>query len=976
MGVLKACTPRQDVLAGELNDAIFAADFGQVLLGNAPQVYQDPENFFRNTYPTKALKKLVQLVFHRLADPRSEGAIIRLSTGFGGGKTHTLLTLWHLGQNIQQLHLGTELLAAAGRPSQVKVVAVDARIGGVPEFSMHGARKIMSLWGEIFYQFGQEEAMKILGTADDPEASPSEAQIQAVFPEKGPVLILLDELVVYMARLKERGRGNLLGFLNSLLAVVKRRPQTMLLITDPAGQVAYAPETAHLKEAIEAEGPKLDEVLSRRVDTDYDPIGAEAPKVITRRLFSRIDTQAAQKTAALYYSLYQRVAQEHPGLLPQAVITPDYAQRLEECYPFHPRLMDTAQERLGALPQFQKSRGVLRLFARIIREVWDAQEDLELISAGEINWSSQRIQGDLLHRLNKDQFIAAIQADVEHHAGELDGGAPRGLHRRVASALLLESLPLTPSSGLDKPELTLAVLRPEEAGPEPSEALDRLLGVCWHTYPMPGGRGWQFRFEPNVIKLIEERLPQIPWEDAKSRVQAEVQGYFSGPGLRLVAWPASPQQVQDTPQLQVALCENEKIAQAVCGCSDDTNPEAPLPRRFRNGVVAITAKAEAFQEAIFRARKLLAAEAIGLEYKTGEAYKQLREQLRSLMPTLQKDLRLKACQAFNTVVMADKGPFTMVEKYLVNEETLLQKGKGLSLLLDFLQDKNLIYHPTDSLDPELFVSDILEKATPLADNPEVVTAKAVKERFWAAPALKLLRDDAFVRQSILKAVAAGKVLVQVSDGRVFDAQGCLVPVDGGRRRTTGTITSLPLDEATLLTRPDSATGQEWLRVFAPEGPGEGGEGVSPPPPPPPPGPVTAYNWEEAVRYAEERPLLHLVLRAPNPTIANQLLRLAQPLGASSLSLEVSVDATLKEGGVMRFLASEVKPTHPAKPLFTAQTIYNASEPERVSYEATLTLQFGEAGRPKLQGVLAQVAATAPPEVSLEARFDKPVGGKP
>lgn len=304
--------------------------------------------------------------------------------------------------------------------------------------------------------------------------------------------------------------------------------------------------------------------------------------------------------------------------------------------------------------------------------------------------------------------------------------------------------------------------------------------------------------------------------------------------MRVVAWPSSPQQVLDTAQLQVALCDSETVAQAVCRYADDSNPEAPMPRRFRNGVVAVTAKADAFQEAVTRARKVLTAEDIESEHRTGEPYKLLREQLKTLMPTLKRGLRLRSCQAFNTVVLADKGPYSLVEKYQVREETEPVKGQGLTQLLSFFQDKTLIYQPTDSLDVDLFLTEIMAKAVSLADQPEVITAKAVKERFWAAPGLKLLRDDAIVRQSILKALQEGKVLVRLGDGRVYDAQGCILQVNGKRRRASGSLTTLTLDEATLLTLPDSATGQEWVRVdVTVAGPG-GPVGEPPTRPTPPP----------------------------------------------------------------------------------------------------------------------------------------------
>jgi predicted AAA+ superfamily ATPase len=163
MGVLTGCTPRQEVLERELDDAIFAADFGDLIDGVAPEVYRDAATFFRNTHPAEPLKRVVQAVFARLASASEGGATIRLSTGFGGGKTHTLMALWHLGENIGNSALGTELLPAAGRPSDIKVVAVDAGKAGVPIFGRHtdadGEVVVNSLWGELFYQLGGRRAL-------------------------------------------------------------------------------------------------------------------------------------------------------------------------------------------------------------------------------------------------------------------------------------------------------------------------------------------------------------------------------------------------------------------------------------------------------------------------------------------------------------------------------------------------------------------------------------------------------------------------------------------------------------------------------------------------------------------------------------------------------------------------------------------------------------------------------------------------
>ncbi len=965
--VLEACKPRPEVLKGDLDDAIFAADFGDLISGKAPGVYKEAATFFQNTHPARQLRKVVEVVFGRLADAKEGGTTIRLSTGFGGGKTHTLMALWHLAKNIVDPAIGTELLPAAGRPKKVTVVGIDAGKAGLPEFAAHGQLKVHSLWGEMFFHLGGEMALKMLGKADAPEASPNESQIEAAFPD-GPVLILLDELVIYMAKLSERGQGNLLGFLNSLANVVGKRRQTVLIVTDTAGQPAYAKEADKIGDTLAA-ATKLHEVFGKKV-TDFDPIGDESARVIVRRLFDKIDPIAAESTSAAYHSLYQRVAEEYPGILPPPAANADYAKRIVECYPFHPRLIDTAQDRLGALQDFQKSRGVLRLFARILRDIWESKPALQLITAGDINWSSPRIQADLLQRLNKDSFRAAVSADVGKHAGELDGGTSGGIHRRAASALLLESLSMQPNSGLDPADLTLAVLRPEEAGPEPAEALDRLVGVCWHTYPLPGGRGWQFRYEPNIIKQIEERKGQIPIEDARGRVLAEVQGYFSGPGFKLCPWPAAARQVPDSAELQLVLCEGERMAKAVCAYADDTDPKAPIPRRFQNAIVAMTATPSSFNAAIDRAQRLLATEAIERDHRTGDTGRLVREQLQRIKPEFQKQFRTQTCRAFDRVVLTGNMSYALEEQFQVPEEQILQRAHGQSCLRKFLDSKGLIYQPGDALDVGRFLKDVLPGATPLPDKPGVYTSRAILERFLSASGLRLVPDGSIVRQTILKVVTEGKLVVRLPDGRAYDAKGCIEGQEGGRHRVAGELTTFSLDDSVWITRKDSGEGALWVKEDLPE---EGGKPTVIPPPPP-----TAYveatSWKEVCDFAAQRPLIELHLVASAPQAAANLISLAQPLGAASLSLSITVSGKLKDGGEVNLAISGLKPTHPIKPIAMAQTIFNALMNADV-YQADLKLSFGDDGRAGLDGQLRNLAGQAPEEVSPQATFGKPVRDK-
>ena len=156
--VRETCVPRPEVIEGELDDAIFAARLRDVVDGRAPDVYGDARTFFQNTHPAQRLKGLASTVFGRLNDPKEAGSVLRLSTGFGGGKTHALITLWHLANNVRDTSLGTEVLPGAGRPNEVTVAAVEGEGLGTVVAQSHGDIVTHSLWGELAYQLGGPEA--------------------------------------------------------------------------------------------------------------------------------------------------------------------------------------------------------------------------------------------------------------------------------------------------------------------------------------------------------------------------------------------------------------------------------------------------------------------------------------------------------------------------------------------------------------------------------------------------------------------------------------------------------------------------------------------------------------------------------------------------------------------------------------------------------------------------------------------------
>jgi hypothetical protein len=981
MSVLQACTPRQEVLETELDDAIFAASLGDLVKGTAKKVYADPRLFFQNTHPARALCAIARRVFHHLKEPSEGGLFVRLSTGFGGGKTHALMALWHLARNADDATVGAEVVPVAERPANVQVVAVDVGAAGIPNFGQHVLPSgetvtTHSLWAELAFLLAGKAGVDSLGEGEALDRQPNVDEFARLLPA-GPALILLDELVIYMASLRENEQQNLLNFVNKLIGVCTNRPNTVLVISDPAAQAVYAQATSQLAAAIhEAAALKLGDVTGRAA-SDLDPIGEESSLVIVRRLFADIDQAAAEAAADGYHSLYARLRDDPAGrLVPEEAARDDYRTQIITSYPFHPRLMQTARDRLSSINEFNRSRGTLRLFARLVRNVWRRDSAIDLITAGEVDWADPSVVTELLARLNRDGFSGAVNTDIGQHAGELDSGADRGIHRRAASALLLESLTLEPNAGLDNQQLTLAVVRPEEAGTEAIDAMDRLMGECWYTYRLDSGNGYQFRVEPNVNQMIAQRAPLVPVEDALARVRTEVQAYFQGPVFKVVPWPANARQVPDDARLRLALCDTVELAKRVASLSNDEDPAAEAPRQFRNAVVAVAPAHDPFLHAQGIARRLIAAEDLLKEHQTGESGKHIREQLNPIVTSLRRELAIQARRAFSNVVLADKQVRQMEEKYLVSpeKEKILSSNVGQANLRAFLEEKKLIYQSSDRLDIDLFVTRVLTGATPWVQSPGAFTGKSVHERFLSAPELRLVPDEGVVRRTIIEAVAAGRLVVRLSDGAAYDAGGAVVGPEAQRERREGEqlpITFALTDE-TLVAPRDAPLVEEWLQVsdVQPSG-GDGvtGGGGTTITPPVDTGRRTT-SWEQAREWAATRPLKSLVLAAATPGAAGTLVPLAGPLGANRLSITVLCMGKGKAtGGTFRLQIEGAPINHPTGPLNMATTIYNSlDEAAGRQFTVRLTLDFGPAGRTNMAAALEQAAAAAAEGVTMEAEF--------
>jgi hypothetical protein len=304
-----------------------------------------------------------------------------------------------------------------------------------------------------------------------------------------------------------------------------------------------------------------------------------------------------------------------------------------------------------------------------------------------------------------------------------------------------------------------------------------------------------------------------------------------------------------------------------------------------------------------------------------------------------------------------------------DDGSALKHINGQEAVRQFLESRNLVYGPMDALDPPRFKASVFNGAVPLASAPDARTIDAIYHRFTGAPGLRLVAEPSVVRNSILRAVEQGVLVVQNSTGVAYDAKGAVEHVNGVATRKNGLkLTTLPLDDKTLAALADSETAKSWLRItgFGEEYPKPGD---LPLPRPQPKGTqaATATDVKDAAKLADSRALTELRLDATTPAAVGALQTAVAPLGALAITTDVDVLGKLKDGGDARFSVNAARHNSPVRPLQIATVLFNAIDPV-TTFKVTLVLDFGPSGRQGLGPALRTLGMALPEGATILARF--------
>jgi predicted AAA+ superfamily ATPase len=521
--------PHKDVASGRYQQAEFAADLWQVHLGEGSDEYRNPVEFFRRTFLTQSLKAFLVSGVRRLAGEKGD-PVVQLQTNFGGGKTHSMLALYHLFSGTPHGELlGADAILKEAEVTELpkvnRVVLVGNKLSPGNPITKPDGTIIRTLWGEMAYQLGGKKAFAKIKADDEKGTSPGDV-MRALFNEYGPCMILIDEWVAYARQLHEK--DDLPGgtfethftFAQALTESAKLAEHCLVVVSLPASDTGSSPHTQ--SDDIEVGGERGRAALDRlrnavgRVEASWRPASAEEGfEIVRRRLFEplvdRPQYVARDTTAKAFFDLYRTQHAEFPPECHES----DYERRMVAAYPIHPEVFDRLYGDWSTLAKFQRTRGVLRLMATVIHSLWEKGDRSPMILPSNIPIDDPRVQFELTRYLS-DNWVPVIEKDVDGPNSlplHIDGDTPNlgkySACRRVARTVYLGSAPMAKASnkGLEDRRIKLGCVMPGEAPAIFGDALRRLSSAATYLY-QDNVRYW-YSTQPTVTKLAEDRAEQL-----------------------------------------------------------------------------------------------------------------------------------------------------------------------------------------------------------------------------------------------------------------------------------------------------------------------------------------------------------------------------------------------------------------------------------------------------------------------------------
>lgn len=556
---MEVALPHPDVLQNRFKQSEFAADLFAVDSGNAAGDYADARDFYRITFLTEGLQRVLVTALERLGGKGGD-PVIGLQTAFGGGKTHTMLAAYHLcGVDDLALLEGVQPLAEKAGVSAWRQPKVAAFVGTAtgPDVPLHhkdGVR-INTLWGFLAWRLAGDAGLKIVAEAEAARTNPGSELMVQVLRLAGPSLILLDELVAYARQLSDDRFEAFLSFIQSLTEAAKMVPDALIIGSLPESEAEAGGERG--KAAL----LRLEKIFGRVQSPWLPASGDETYEIIRRRLFQPLDDdgeKAREETVKAFHALYKNNAAEFPAEAKE----PRYLELLRLAYPIHPELFERLSKDWASLPNFQRTRGVLQFMANVIGVLWHERTSDPLITPGRVPVSHEKVRASILYPLDP-AFAAVIDREVDG-PGSLPAQKEANPSRRIsqaraatraARAVFLCSAPLSgqANAGVVGPTIRLACVEPGDQIAIFGEALRELLEQSAYLYE-EAGRYW-FSTQPTLNRLADERAKAFPAHEVDEAIAQVLRddGRSRDRFTKVFAAPDDPTAIDETSTLSLVI---------------------------------------------------------------------------------------------------------------------------------------------------------------------------------------------------------------------------------------------------------------------------------------------------------------------------------------------------------------------------------------------------------------------------------------
>ncbi len=564
----KVATPRKEVREGRsFNPDEFAIALEQVVAGTAPEDYRDPGQFFARTCFTRALREHAGMVLRRLSGKTENTApVLTLITQFGGGKTHTLTTLYHLATKGDVLtgYGGVSDLVREASVASVPKAKVAVFVGNA--WDPQPGRE--TPWIDIARQLAGDKGVETLGPAAK-TTPPGTDSIARVFQAAGaPVLLLFDEVLNYLNR--HRGSAESFhAFIQNLTVATTGTTHGAAVISLPRSQVEMSDWDTEWQNRISKVVRRVAKDLIANDET-------EISEVVRRRLFQDPGSEKVRKNVAKAYGdwCFERRAQLPPewtavdSTATEAKAREFLQRRFEACYPFHPATLSVFQRKWQALPQYQQTRGTLAMLAQWIsiaaQESFRKARTEPLLTLGSAPLAEPGFRSVVLGQLGESRLIAATDTDIageQAHAKALDAdtkGPLRDIHRRVGTAILFESSGGQTDKVAHLPELRFALGEPELDTTTIDNAAFAIEDRSYFIRKA-GSDGFRIGYQPTMKKVVSDRRASLDEEtEIKPALRRCIEDEFRrGASIPIVPFPGEGAEIPDTPRLTLVVADPE-----------------------------------------------------------------------------------------------------------------------------------------------------------------------------------------------------------------------------------------------------------------------------------------------------------------------------------------------------------------------------------------------------------------------------------